>query len=199
MIWDDEPATEQQLIRLRNAGCTVDRPLSRTEAARLIRAARNHPGEVLETPPVQSALTSAPRHTPAPAPLPQSHLPGERDIGDATRMHAFRLREEAEHATRALAANPAGPNVRADAAGCTAARREFWIDTCREFKDMRVASKEVFELYQNYGCRFFAPDSQHVQEILDALDAAMPSWDRDHPELLYQALELNLPHLLRRM
>ena len=64
---------------------------------------------------------------------------------------------------------------------------------------MRIASMQVFELYQNYGCRFFTPDTGHVQEILDALDAAMPSWDRDHPEIFYQALELNLPHLLRRI
>jgi hypothetical protein len=38
-----------------------------------------------------------------------------------------------------------------------------------------------------------------VQVVLEALDAAMPLWDRDHPELFYQALELNFPQLVRRM
>jgi hypothetical protein len=37
-----------------------------------------------------------------------------------------------------------------------------------------------------------------VQEILDALDSAMPAWEREHPALFYQTLELNFPHLLRR-
>jgi hypothetical protein len=34
---------------------------------------------------------------------------------------------------------------------------------------------------------------------LDALDAAMGSWDRDYPQLFYQALELNFPELRRAL
>jgi hypothetical protein len=48
------------------------------------------------------------------------------------------------------------------------------------------------------GCRFFAPNYEQVQEVLDALDNAMPLWDHDNPELFYQTLELNFPHLARR-
>ena len=63
---------------------------------------------------------------------------------------------------------------------------------------MRIGSMQVFELYQMQGCRFFPPNHEQVQELLDALDAAMQLWDRDNPELFYQTLELNFPHLVRR-
>jgi hypothetical protein len=36
-----------------------------------------------------------------------------------------------------------------------------------------------------------------VQHILDALDAALPNWEREHPDLFYKTLELNFPELLR--
>jgi hypothetical protein len=37
-----------------------------------------------------------------------------------------------------------------------------------------------------------------VQHILDALDSAAPFWDKEHPELFYQTLQLNFPELVRR-
>ena len=76
-------------------------------------------------------------------------------------------------------------------------RVEFWADTCREVTDMRVASKEVIDLYRNYGCRFCAPTHRQVQNVLDALDGAMPTWEKEHRELFYQTLELNFPELVR--
>lgn len=78
------------------------------------------------------------------------------------------------------------------------ARVEFWADTCREVTDMRVASKEVIDQYRKYGCRFCAPTHSQVQNVLEALDAAMPHWEKDHAELFYQTLELNFPELIRR-
>jgi len=48
---------------------------------------------------------------------------------------------------------------------------------------------------QRGGLRQVAPDQAQV--ILDALDAAMGSWDTDYPQLFYQALELNFPELRR--
>jgi len=36
-----------------------------------------------------------------------------------------------------------------------------------------------------------------VQSILEALDSALPAWDRDSPEMFYRTLELNFPELLR--
>ena len=113
-------------------------------------------------------------------------------------MHAHKLRASVEAAHRALAANPNGPNIRADATGSAHGRQEFWLDTCREVKEMRIGSVPVLELYQMQGCRFFPPNHEQVQELLDALDSAMALWDRDHPELFYQTLELNFPHLVRR-
>jgi len=84
-----------------------------------------------------------------------------------------------------------------DAAAGEKARVEFWADTCREITDMRVASKDVIDLYRNFGCRFCAPTHSQVQNVLDALDGALPKWDKDHRELFYQTLELNYPELVR--
>ena len=41
--------------------------------------------------------------------------------------------------------------------------------------------------------------AEQVQEVLDALDSALPVWDREHPELFYQTLELNFPQLVKRV
>ncbi|HEV2209354.1 MAG TPA: hypothetical protein VG167_11300 [Verrucomicrobiae bacterium] len=197
MYWQDEPATEQQLMHLRNAGVPVSRPLTRTEAARLIREVRKNPARALELSVPANAPSALPQRGSGEPPPPMA-MASNGEISESTRMHAFKLREAGEAAHRAQAANPNAPNVLADAV-CTAnARREFWLDTCREYKEMRIASMQVFELYQRYGCRFFAPNGQQTQEILTALDSALPSWDRDHPELFYQALELNFPQLVRR-
>jgi len=76
-------------------------------------------------------------------------------------------------------------------------RQQFWLDTCREVTEMRSASRHVLDLHRKHGCRFCAPSPQQAQYILDALDSALPSWDRDHPELFYQTMELNFPELLR--
>ncbi len=76
-------------------------------------------------------------------------------------------------------------------------RRQFWMDTCREVREMRTASRRVLELHRQYGCRFWVPNAQQVQQILDALDAALPGWEHDHPGLFYQTLEVNFPEVLR--
>lgn len=76
-------------------------------------------------------------------------------------------------------------------------RQEFWMDTCREPLQMRMHTQEIVELHMKHGCRFNAPNREQAQEILDALDAAMPSWEGGHPELFYQTLELNFPELRR--
>src|SRR5512133_1064643 len=77
-------------------------------------------------------------------------------------------------------------------------RVEFWIDTCRDVSAMRSGSHEVIELYRNYGCRFFEPGQSQVQNVLEALDSAIPLWEKTHPELFYQTLELNFPELVNR-
>jgi hypothetical protein len=85
------------------------------------------------------------------------------------------------------------PSVSSD----PAERREFWLDTCREITEMHHASARVLELYRHHGCRFCAPTQSEVQEVLEALDTAMTNWEREHPELFYQTLELNFPLLVR--
>jgi hypothetical protein len=64
---------------------------------------------------------------------------------------------------------------------------------------MQSPSLQVFDLYRTFGCRFVAPTADQAQVILDALDAAMGSWDTDYPQLFYQALELNFPELRRAL
>lgn len=77
-------------------------------------------------------------------------------------------------------------------------RRQFWGDTCNDVTQMRNVNQRVIELYQKYGCRFIAPSPQQVQDVLQALDTALPDWEKTHPELFFQTLELNYPELLRR-
>ena len=62
---------------------------------------------------------------------------------------------------------------------------------------MRATSREVIEFYRQFGCRFCEPTREQVEEVLQALDSAMPQWDTLHPELFYQTLELNFPELVR--
>lgn len=63
---------------------------------------------------------------------------------------------------------------------------------------MRMRSERVIQFYQLHGCRFLPPTNVQAESILTALDAAMPKWEQNHPELFYQALELNFPELVRQ-
>ncbi len=76
-------------------------------------------------------------------------------------------------------------------------RREFWSDTCREITQMHSGSVQAIDFYRKYGCRFCEPTHAQVEEVLSALDSALPQWDTLHPELFYQTLELNFPELVR--
>ncbi len=76
-------------------------------------------------------------------------------------------------------------------------RVDFWIDTCRETTLMRIANKQVLDLYRKYGCCFYEPSHTQTEHVLKALDEALPQWDQLHPELFYQTLEMNFPELLR--
>lgn len=215
-------------MHLRQLGFTVEAPLMRTEAARLIRELRRHPARALvshdpATPPSvapspPAALTppraefGPPPQTqnpfgepkrflpmkPTPKPERVTHPIGATELSESTKSIAHRLRQAAEEAKQKLAANPEGPNVRADAASTVNARLDFWMDACRDVKEMRLGSVHVMELYQNYGCRYLTPTPAQAQELLGALDGALPTWDREHPELFFQTLELNFPHLVRR-
>jgi hypothetical protein len=78
-------------------------------------------------------------------------------------------------------------------------RQQFWLDTCRELAQRRTGSPRVLEFYQKYGCRFLTPTTQQAKDVLGALDAALPGWEKEQPELFFQTLELNFPELLRQM
>jgi hypothetical protein len=63
---------------------------------------------------------------------------------------------------------------------------------------MQIRSPEVVTLYQQYGCRFVPPTPTQTESVLTALDTALGGWEKSHPELFFQALELNFPELVRR-
>lgn len=110
----------------------------------------------------------------------------------ATRQEVCRLHQEVE-----LARKMASHEL--ETVPAVVHRQEFWMDTCREVREMHQASSPVCELYKLYGCRFSTPTHEQVQVLLDALDSALPSWERDHPDLFYQTLELNYPGLVHRV
>ena len=91
-----------------------------------------------------------------------------------------------------------GRPEQADSVGAVVEREEFWADTCRETTEMQHRCQAAMDLYRKYGCRFCPPGKQQIQYVLNALDAAVPAWEKEHPELFYQTLELNYPELVRR-
>jgi hypothetical protein len=176
----DDPATESQLIHLRQLGFIPNHELSRVEAARIIGTLHRHPGNT-----VDAANHSSPIHLP----------------GSDTDAHYFGTAvSEARQA--AMEAGPApGPDVQSALNQAMRNRQDFWMDTCRDPTQRQTAaghhhSSQVWDLYMKYGCRFNAPNHEQTQEVLDALDTALPKWDQTHAELFYQTLELNFPHLV---
>jgi hypothetical protein len=113
---------------------------------------------------------------------------------------AFELRKQVEHVKLALmgALKEEEPTLESQLEELRAERREYWINSCREPSQMHDASNQVLSLYMKYGCRFTTPSFEQAAEVLDALDAVMPTWDAEHPELFYSTLELNFPELLKR-
>jgi hypothetical protein len=173
MNWADESATETQLIHLGQLGHRLGYSLTKGEAARLITWFEQH-------------------HT-TPAPPDASTARGEAE------PEAYLLRLAVASVKRAAALPEPGKAQPAlqELGQAIARRQEFWMNTCREVTQMRLASIQVLELYQQHGCRFSAPKPAEAQQILDALDSAMPCWDLNHPALFYQTLELNFPELVR--
>jgi hypothetical protein len=112
---------------------------------------------------------------------------------------AYQLRQAVERARQALATAVNGQReaLRYELDQALSRRQQFWIDTCREVQEMRAVSRQVLDLNMHYGCRFCPPNSWQVQHILDALDAASDTWDRDHPQVFYQTMELNFRELRR--
>jgi hypothetical protein len=174
MDWADGPATWKQLRYLSHFGYKPDHALTKSEANELICRFGGHPE-------VAVAVTESPH---------QEHTQP---------ITAYDLRLTAQAAAKTLAA--AGPHptekCQGDAARAHAVRQEFWVDTCRDPAKTLLASRQAHTFYQKFGCRFFAPTPKQVQSILEALDSAIPAWDRDNPEMFYRTLELNFPELLR--
>jgi hypothetical protein len=174
MDWENEPATWKQLKYLKQSGYKPDRHLTKAAATDLIKRLG---GPIDQPTPVPQAVVQ---------PLP--------------RQDAHALRTAVEKAARGVseARRDTHQTAQQDLALAISKRQMFWIDTCRDPTHMQAASGQVLDFYRKFGCRFEAPSNREVQEVLSALDSAMPSWDRDHPEIFYQTLELNFPALARR-
>lgn len=197
MDWQEEPATNQQLLRLQGYGFVPTCPLSVTEAARLIRQYSKHPSHPAPLPKpansapvtasalaVQEAIGHGPRPT---GPVPES-----------SKTHVCQLRTAVAAAQQVAAANPNRPGVKADVQSAIAARQQFWMDTCRDPRQLQAVSEYALDFYRRYGMHFFPPTWDQIRQVLDVLDAALPAWDKDHPELFYDTLKLNFPSLLRQ-
>jgi len=177
MDWADQPPTWKQVKFLKDHGYVPDRRLTKTEAEELIRKLGGN---------LEPAAAAANAQLPSPAALPPA---------------AYQLRVKADKARRTLedAGRTGAEKLEHALATARAERQCFWIATCLPAGRELAPSVEIDQLYQKHGCRFEPPGRKEVQFILDALDLAMPFWDRDHPELFYQTLELNFPALVRRL
>ena len=173
MNWKDEPATEDQLGHLRQFGYEPDHPLTKGEAVRIILDFEEHPE--------------------------LRGLPSGRDSTEQATSSAYRLHLAVEQTKRAAAEAQGSPtqSVGHPMGLAMARRQEFWADTCSDSDKMHLVAAQGLALHKRLGCRFMVPSAEQIQAILDSLDRNLPSWDRDHPELFYQTLELNFPELLR--
>src|SRR5215472_5200242 len=127
MNWPNEPATESQLSRLRELGYSADCPLTKGEAASLIR--------VLE-------------------PVPATEAEGGGTSGQEVVTHTpYALRLSIEHTRRAVAEAEADQigRLQCSFASVIAKRREFWADTCRDPGQMKARSSSTLELYMKQG------------------------------------------------
>lgn len=203
MDWKEEPATQQQLLRLQGYGFVPTFPLTVTQAARLIRQYK-HPQPAAPTSAREPAAKTQTLEKERPSSQPPARVVAEPSaplpvgrISESTRIHAFQLRLTVEAAEGALAQNPDRPGGKADVHSAVSARQRFWLDTCRDGFDLQAACAQAIEFHDHYGLHFFPPTWDEVVEVLSALDGGMPGWDQDHPELFYETLRLNFPSLLR--
>jgi|OpeIllAssembly_1097287.scaffolds.fasta_scaffold776249_1 hypothetical protein len=169
MNWSNEPATEQQLSFLQHCGYVADHPLTRSDAAEIIKHVREQTENRIDE--------------------------GAQWITELTKRGKYHLGMVTEPAGSAPRQDSV--NSRSAAATLVERRKEFWLDTCREMTEMHSASPQAVELYQKHGCRFAVPSHDEVQEVLDALDSALKNWEVEHPELFYQTLEINFPELVK--
>src|SRR6185436_17902591 len=175
MNWADGPATWKQLRFLSHHGYKPDHVLTKSEASELVRKIGGDPNTLAGVPEKEAQ------------PVRQEEK-------------AYDLRLKVEHSRQAMA--NAGrwdmDKHRHELAIAASKREEFWLLTCPASGRVGLPSQQAQDFYQKHGCRFVAPTRQQVHYVLDALDSVMPHWDRDHPELFYQTLELNFPELVRK-
>src|SRR5947209_8450417 len=125
--WTDGPATWKQLRDLREHGYTPDHPLTKSEAANLIRSF----GGQAESQPALLQKDTEPSH-----------------------KGAGQFRATVENAKSQV--EQSGPDKlvesRRELEEAKSRRQEFWINACRESTQAGAGSVQARELYRKHGC-----------------------------------------------
>src|SRR5512138_1401198 len=100
MDWKEEPATQQQLLRLQEYGFVPTCPLTVTQAARLIRQHSKHSRPAV--PPTEKTLDVVTQHRPVESTVALS-ITRSRRLTETARMHAYQLRLTVRAAERSVA------------------------------------------------------------------------------------------------
>jgi hypothetical protein len=74
-------------------------------------------------------------------------------------------------------------------------RLSWWMGLVNMLDTGDCCSQLHMDLWEAYARHFVPPTEEQTQTILDALDNAMPTWDKTHPQLFFETLELNHPDL----
>ncbi len=75
----------------------------------------------------------------------------------------------------------------------------FWQDTFRSPDQMEGAgmNEQAIKLFFFNGYRFKMPSEDSIRDVLEALDAFSPTWDKDTPEYFFSTLQQNFPEFLK--
>jgi hypothetical protein len=110
---------------------------------------------------------------------------GRREIlwqNDA-KEEAYRLHSEVEAAR-------SDPDL--DLQDAIQVRLDWWLSV---FNVGECGSQLGLDLWESYAKHFDPPTPEQAQAILSGLDEASPNWDKEHPRLFFETLELNHPEL----
>lgn len=84
-------------------------------------------------------------------------------------------------------------------------RVKFWKATFKEDwvlgdeeADLIDFSDTIDRLYSEYGRYFKVPTNKQITEILEALDTALPDWDKNQPHSFYSTLKASFPEGVRK-
>jgi hypothetical protein len=187
MNWRAEPASEKQKEYLQAFGYQPKPPLTKGEASDLIEQFQNDP----ERQRVLDENRQAERERKA--------AQWEQESEDWRNNQAHHLHRSCELAKGKLTSAGKGEirDAKADLRDAQRERLAFWQAAFRP-PDGNEMFPQPLKLYLDHGYRLKPLSNSLLQTILDALDSASATWDRDTPEYLFQTAEYNFPELVRK-